>query len=216
MDKNKSYAVFGLGRYGRAVAKELAAAGADVLAVDKDESIVNAVASEIPFCKCADVTDPEVIRRLGIADIDVVIIAMAAGLETSVMATMLCKEAGAGKVIVKCSSEINCRILSRVGADVVVVPEYESGVRLARNLLSSGVMEYIELSDDFSMVELHVQDKWKGKSLIELDLRRKHSINVVATIKDDEVCVNPDPEKPLEDSMRLIVIGKIDAIEKLR
>ncbi|MBQ3786783.1 MAG: TrkA family potassium uptake protein [Lachnospiraceae bacterium] len=216
MDKNKSYAVFGLGRYGKAVAKELAAAGADVLAVDIDENIVNAAASEIPFCKCADVTDPDVIRRLGIADIDVVVIAMAAGLETSVMATMLCKEAGVGKVIAKCSSEINCRILSRVGADVVVVPEYESGVRLARNLMSSGIMEYIELSDDFSMVEVHVDDKWKGKNLIELDLRRKYSINVVATIKGDDVCVNPDPEKPLEDGMRLIVIGKIDAIEKLR
>jgi trk system potassium uptake protein TrkA len=162
------------------------------------------------------VTDPDVIKRLGIADIDVVIIAMAAGLETSVMATMLCKEAGAGQVIVKCSSEINCRILSRVGADRVVVPEYESGIRLARNLLSSGVMEYIELSDSFSMVELHVQDKWKGKSLIELDLRKKYGINVVATIKGDEVCVTPDPAKPLEESMRLIVIGETDSIEKLK
>jgi len=216
MNKDRSYAVFGLGRYGRAVAKELAAAGADVLAVDIDENIVNAVASEIPFCKCADVTDPDVIKRLGIADIDVVIIAMAAGLETSVMATMLCKEAGAGQVIVKCSNEINCRILSRVGADRVVVPENESGIRMARNLLSSGIMEYIELSDSLSMVELHVNEKWRGKSLIELDLRRKYSINVVAIISNDEVHVSPDPEMPLSDSMRLIVIGESASIERLK
>ena len=104
MNTNQSYAVFGLGRYGRAVAKELVKNGMEVLAVDIDEDIVNAAVSEIPYCKCADVTDIEVIRRLGIATVDVVIIAMASNLEASVMATMLCKEIGVKTVIAKCSS----------------------------------------------------------------------------------------------------------------
>ncbi|MBQ7980882.1 MAG: TrkA family potassium uptake protein [Oscillospiraceae bacterium] len=131
---NKTYAVFGLGRYGQAVAKELINHGAEVIAVDIDEEIVNDAVSEIPFCKCADVTDIEVIKQLGIANVDVVIIAMADSLEASVMATMLCKEVGVEKVIVKCGNDMNCRILEKIGADKVVFPEMESGVRLAKIL----------------------------------------------------------------------------------
>ena len=100
----KSYAVFGLGRYGHAVAKELISYGAEVIAVDMDEEIVNDAVGEIPFCKCADITDPDVIKQLGISNVDVVIVAMASNLEASVMATMLCKEAGVGTVIVKCAN----------------------------------------------------------------------------------------------------------------
>lgn len=216
MSINKSYAVFGLGRYGRAVAKELAKSGAEVLAVDMDEDIVNDAIAEIPYCKCADVTDAEVIRRLGIANIDVVIIAMATNLEACVMATMLCKEIGVRTVIAKCSSEMNCRILSKVGADRVVFPENESGMRLAKNLLSSGFVDLVELSKDVSMLELEVRPEWEGKNLLELNLRRKYSINVVAILQDKEVCVNIDPEKPLEKTMRLIVIANTSKLSKLR
>ena len=111
MSSKQSYAVFGLGRYGRSVARELAAGGAEVLAVDMDEDIVNAAIADIPYCKCANVTDPEVMRQLGVANVDVAIISMAGNLEASVMATMLCKELGVKTVIVKCSSEMNCKIL---------------------------------------------------------------------------------------------------------
>ena len=137
MKLKQTYAVFGLGRYGKAVAKELVKSGAEVLAVDRNEIVVNAAAAELPYCKCADVTDPEVIRQLGIASIDVVIISMASNLEACVLVTMLCKEIGVKTVIAKCSSEMNCKILSKVGADRVVFPERDSGVRLAKNLLSS-------------------------------------------------------------------------------
>lgn len=215
MGKNQSYAVFGLGRYGRSVAKELVESGAEVLAVDLEEEVVNAAIAEIPFCKCADVTDPEVIRQLGIANIDVVIIAMATNLEASVMATMLCKEIGVKTVIAKCASEMNCRILSKVGADKVVFPENESGIRLAKNLLSSGFVDLIELSKEVSMVELEVKKEWEGKNLLELDLRKKYSINVVAMIREGEVCVTIDPEKPLEKSVKLIVIANTDKLNRL-
>lgn len=138
MGINQTYAVFGLGRYGRSVAKELAKNGAEVVAVDNREAVVNAAISEIPYCKCADVTDPEALRQIGIANIDVVIVTMANHLEASVMATMLCKELGVKTVIAKCATEINCKILTKVGADRVVFPESESGIHLAKNLLSSG------------------------------------------------------------------------------
>ena len=216
MNLNQSYAVFGLGRYGKAVAKELVKNGAEVLAVDMDENVVNAVSAEIPYCKCADVTDPEVIRQLGISNIDVVIISMASNLEACVMATMLCKEIGVKTVIAKCSSEMNCKILSKVGADRVVFPERDSGIRLAKNLLSSGFVDVIELSKDISMVELDVKPEWEGKSLIELNLRKKYSVNVAAVIRGDEVSTMIDPEKPLSTSEKLIVIANMSKLSKLQ
>ncbi|MBQ5319779.1 MAG: TrkA family potassium uptake protein [Oscillospiraceae bacterium] len=212
----KSYAVFGLGRYGQAVAKELIGFGAEVIAVDIDEETVNDVVGEIPFCKCADITDPDVIKQLGISNVDVVIIAMASNLEASVMATMLCKEIGVETVIVKCANEMNCRILEKIGADKVVFPERESGVRLAKNLVSSGFMDIMELSDDISMIELNVRDEWQGKTPIELNLRRKYGINIVAIYKGEKVTIEIDPSKPLEKDMKLIVIANTNKLEKLR
>lgn len=216
MGIKQTYAVFGLGRYGRAVAKELVKNGVEVLAVDMDEELVNSAATEIPYCRCADVTDAEVIKQLGIANIDVVIIAMATNLEASVMATMLCKENGVKTVIAKCANEMNYKILSKVGADRVVFPESESGIRLAKNLLSSGFVDIIDLSKDASMIELEVREEWVGKSLLELNLRRKYSINVVAIVREEEVCINIEPEKPLEKSMKLIVIANVPKLSKLK
>ena len=216
MNRDQSYAVFGLGRYGRAVARELVENGIEVIAVDMNEDIVNAAISEIPFCKCADVTDPEVIKQLGIANVDVVIIAMATNLEASVMATMLCKEIGVKTVIAKCSSEMNCKILSKVGADRVVFPENESGIRLAKNLLSSGFVDLIELSKDVSMIEMNVKPEWEGKCLLELNLRKRYSVNIVAIVRGEDICVNIDPEQALERSMKLIVIANTEKLNKIK
>ena len=215
MKLKQTYAVFGLGRYGKAVAKELVKSGAEVLAVDRNELVVNAAAAELPYCKCADVTDPEVIRQLGIASIDVVIISMASNLEACVLVTMLCKEIGVETVIAKCSSEMNCKILSKVGAERVVFPERDSGVRLAKNLLSSGFVDMIELSKDISMVEMEVKPEWEGKTLIELNLRKKYSVNVVAIIRGSEINTLIDPEKPLSKDETLIVIGNISKLSQL-
>lgn len=215
MGINQSYAVFGLGRYGTAVAEELVKNGAEVLAVDSDEELVNAAIMKIPICKCADVTEPEVIKQLGIANIDVVIIAMASSLEASVMATMLCKEIGVKTVIAKCATEMDCKILNKVGADRVVFPESESGVRLAKNLLSSGFMDIMDLAADVSMIELEVRPEWDGKSLLELNLRKKYSINVVAIVQDGNVHTDIDPEKPLNQAMKLIVIANPSKLRKL-
>ena len=213
---NKTYAVFGLGRYGMAVAKELANHGKDVLAVDIDESIVNSAISEIPFCKCADITDAEVVRELGVADIDIVIIAMASNLEASVMAVMLCKELGVKTVIAKCGSEMHKKILLKVGADRVVFPENESGVRLAKNLLSSGFVDVFDLSGDVSMIELNVKPEWVGKTLVELNLRKKLGVNVIALRDGENLQINVDPFAPLETSMQMLVIVNKSKINKLK
>ncbi|MBO5240485.1 MAG: TrkA family potassium uptake protein [Clostridia bacterium] len=216
MSISKSYAVFGLGRYGLAVAKALAASGADVLAVDLDANIVNSAIVDVPFCKCADITDPEVIKQLGVAHIDVVIIAMANNLEASVLSIMLCKEAGVPTVIAKCSNEMHGKILSKVGADKVVLPEVESGVRLAKNLLSSGFVDMIELTSDASLIELEVRPEWQGKTLLELNLRKKYAINIVAIRRREELIVNIDPTQALQSDMKLVVIVQNAKLNKLK
>ena len=192
MSIHKTYAVLGLGRYGKAVAKELANSGAEVLAVDIDQNNVNSAIETIPVCKCADITDEDAIIQLGISNIDVVIIAVASNLETSVMATTLCKDAGVKNVIVKCANERQCKILSKIGADKVVLPEYESGVRLAKNLLSSGFVDILELTNNISLVEFDVKPEWVGKNLIDLNLRKKYSINVIAIQQNSNVTTEID------------------------
>ena len=216
MKTKKTYAVFGLGRYGRAVACELVDNGIEVIAIDTDQKIVNDIAAYLPVCKCADVTDAEVISRLGIGNIDTVIVCMASNLEASVMAVTLCKEAGVKTVIAKCSNEMQQKILLRVGADQVVFPENESGIRLAKNLLSSGFIDMISLSKDVSMVEIDVKDEWIGKNLIELNLRKKYGINVVALKKGEDVNVNINPEQMLDAETTLIVIANSSKLGKLK
>ena len=212
----KTYAVLGLGRYGQAVAEELVNNGAEVLAVDIDQGNVNRAAETIPVCKCVDITDLETMKRLGIGNMDVVVVAMASHLEACVMAVTLCKELGVETVIVKCGSEMHQKILSRVGADKVIFPEKESGVRLARNLLSAGFSEMIELSDEVSMVDMQVKPDWVGKTLIELGLRQKYAINVVALRKADKISTTIDPTMPLESGMQLIVIADTAKLKKLK
>ena len=216
MSINKSYAVFGLGRYGIAVAKELVNNGADVLAVDIDEDIVNSAVADIPFCRCADITDPEVIKQLGISNVDVVVIAMANNLEASVMSVILCKEAGVNMVIAKCADEMQGKILCKVGADKVVYPENESGVRLAKNLLSAGMVDLIDLSEDISVIEIPVREKWVGKTLVELDLRKKYAINIIAIRNGEDILVNIDPNVQLSNEMQLVVIINKTNINKLK
>jgi trk system potassium uptake protein TrkA len=216
MKTDKTYAVFGLGRYGSAVAKELVNNGAEVLAVDANQNIVNSVILDIPFCKCADVTDAEVLRQLGIANIDVVIVAMANSFEASVMSVMLCKELRVETVIAKCSNETHKQILLKVGADKVVFPESESGIRLAKNLLSSGFVDVIELSNDVSLIELDVRDEWVGKTLVELNLRKKYAINVVAIRCESDLQISVDPNMKLSKNMQLVVIMNKSKLNKLK
>lgn len=216
MSINKTYAVFGLGRYGLSVAKELVNSGAEVIAVDSNENIVNTVSTELPFCKCADTTDIEVLKRLGIANVDVVIVAMAGNIESSVMTVMLCKELNVPYVIAKCSDNMHFKILTKIGADKVVFPEKDSGIRMAKNLLSSGFVDVIELSKDVSMVELNMKKEWVGKTLLELNFRKKYSLNVIAVKEDDIININVDPNIPLNENMKLVVVGNKNKIVKIK
>lgn len=216
MGTKKTYAVLGLGRYGTAVAKELVENGKEVIAVDRNQKNVNDAAAYLPVCKCADATDAEVLARLDIGNVDTVIVCMASNLEASVMAVTLCKEAGVKTVITKCANEMHQKILLRVGADYVVFPENESGIRLAKNLVSSGFVDMISLSKDVSVVEIDVKDEWCGKNLIELNLRKKYGFNIVAIKKGGKVNVNVNPEQVLDSETTLIVIANTAKLGRLK
>ncbi len=215
MKTKKTYAIFGLGRYGMTVAKELVDNGIEVIAVDSDQKLVNDAATFLPVCKCADVADAETISRLGIGSIDTVIVCMANNLEASVMAITLCKEAGVKYVYAKCANEMHKKILLRVGADQVLFPEQESGVRLAKNLLSSGFIDMISLAKDVSIVEIGVKDEWVGNNLIQLNLRQKYGLNIIALKHGEKVNVNINPEQVLNKEYTLIVIANTSKLNKL-
>ncbi len=216
MNINKTYAVFGLGRYGLSVAKELSSSGAEVIAVDIDEKITEDNVGVLPVCKCADITDPEVIKQLDISSVDTVIIAMASNLEASVMATMLCKEAGVKEIIVKCANEMHGRIFRSVGAGRVILPEVESGKRLAKDLISAGFIDVAALSDDISIVEIDSAKKWIGKTLRELDLRKNHNLNVIALIKGKKTELVSNPDTVIDEETKLVIIANKKDIEKLK
>ncbi|MBO4229289.1 MAG: TrkA family potassium uptake protein [Clostridia bacterium] len=216
MAKKQTYAVLGLGRFGRSLARELADNGAEVLGIDLDENIVNEVAETIPYCRCGNATDPEVLSRIGISNYDTVIISMAKHLEATVLAVMLCKEAGVPTVIVKCPDEMTAKIAKKIGADRTIIPEKESGIRLAKELVSGGILDLLDLSGDVSVAELEIRPEWIGKSLQELNLRSKYQTNVIAVKSGNTVQTGIDPGRKLEAGETLVVVANKDGIRKLR
>lgn len=204
---NKQYAVLGLGRFGSSVALTLADAGCEVLAVDSDEEKVQELADHVTYAVTADVTEPGVLESLSVSNIDIAVIGIAGNMEDSILATILAKEAGAGYVIAKAMSEIHGTILEKVGADKVIYPERDSGIRLAKNLVSGNFMEFFALSDTYSIAELKVPRAWSGKSLKELDLRKNLGLNVIGVMMEKKTVVNVDPDTPLEETWTAIVVG---------
>ena len=155
-------------------------------------------------------------KELGISNVDVVIISMADNFEASVMATMLCKEAGIKKVIVKCSNDAHCNILKKLGADETVLPERDAGIRLAKNLLSAGFIDIADLSDDRAILEMEIKPEWLGKTLKELDLRRKYNINVMAFKRNGRIDTVVNPDDVIKADENMIVLANRNEIKKIK
>lgn len=211
----KGFAVLGLGRFGTSVALNLADTGAEVLVVDKDEANVHDVAEYVTYAAQGDISDPETLTSLGIGNFDSVIVAIAGNIEASVMATILSKEQGVPYVIAKAQNEMHGKILEKVGADNVIYPEKEMGARVARNLTVGNFIDLFELSSKVSMVEMTVKDEWDGKTLVELDLRGKYGVNVVAIKNGTELDVTPSPTEALQHGMHLLLTGYNHDLKKL-
>lgn len=214
-DKKKEFVVFGLGRFGQSVATTLEDSGCEVLAVDQNQDRIQSMAEIVTRAVRADVTDKEALEALGIGNFDGAIIAIGENLEASVMATILVKELGIPYILAKAQSDIHAKVLKKIGADSIVLPEKEMGIRIANQLLLGNFFDAIELSTTFSIMEIDLPSDWEGKNIIQLDLRKKYKINVVAIKNKEEVNITPDPTKPLSRDDVLIIIGKNDVLNKL-
>lgn len=210
----KQFAVFGLGSFGMSVAVTLQKLGCEVVAVDEDMDRVEEVADKVSFAMAADVGDPEVIEAMGARNLDGVVVAVS-GMEASILATMVSKEIGVPYVIAKARNDLHEKVLKKVGADVVIFPEREMGMRIARSMVSKNFADWIALSDEYSMIETAVPQKWVGKTLLDLDVRKNYDVSVVGIKRNGEFEVSPDPGKALEEGMLMILIGSNRALEKI-
>lgn len=213
--RTKEFAVFGMGEFGKSVALNLIKCGCEVLVVDNDSEKINEIADHVTYAVTADVTDYNILKSLGIRNLDGVIIAMAESLESSIMATIYAKELGVPYVMAKAYTDVQATVLRKVGADEIAFPEKEMGARIARNLVTGNFVDLIELSSDFSMVEMEVPKSWLGMTLRELNPRDKLGVNVIAVKLNDEVRVNLNPDTPFEQDEILIIIGDNHMLERL-
>lgn len=211
----KEFVVFGLGRFGKSVATTLAEGGCEVMVVDNDEDKIHEIADYVTYAVRADVTEAEALENLGLKNFDGAVIAIGENLEASVMVTILVKELGVPYVLAKAQNELHAKVLKKVGADMVVFPEKETGIRIANNLMMGNFFDAIELSSTSSMMELDILQEWIGHSLRELNLRAKNKINVIGIKRDDQLNINPDADMPLERNDVLVIIGKNEILNKL-
>lgn len=211
----KSFAVIGLGRFGRSIAMELSKLGADVMVIDNDEEKINRLSDYVTCAINVDVCDTDALISTGIANMDAVIVAMADYLEPSIMGVITAKDLGVPLVIAKARDHVTGSIYDKVGADKVVFPEKESGKRISKQLMCADFLEFFELSDSVSLIELMPKKEWIGKTLRQLNLRREYKINVIAVKENDDVNVAMDPDEPLKEDCPLIITVRKEDMKRL-
>ncbi|HHY12990.1 MAG TPA: TrkA family potassium uptake protein [Firmicutes bacterium] len=210
----KQFAIIGLGRFGSSLAMTLTKLGAEVLAVDLDAEKVRQIAPVVTEAVEADATSESVLNELGVKNFDVVVVAIS-GFEASLLVTLYLKQLGVRQVVVKAASDVHGKILKSVGADTVVFPEKDMGRRLAYSLVSGSVIDYIELSEDYGVIEIGVQGTLVGQTLRRLDLRNKMGFNIVAIKRNNHIDMHVNPDEPLREQDIMIAIGPNDGIHRL-
>ncbi|MBU9710270.1 potassium channel family protein [Evansella tamaricis] len=203
----KQFAVIGLGRFGGSICQSLRKQGMEVLAIDTNEDKVNKFANVVTHAVVADSTDENTLKSLGIRNFDHVIVAIGDNIQSSILTTLLLVEEGVKHITVKAQNDYHEKVLNKIGAHRVVHPERDMGVRIAHNIVSKNVLDYLELSDEYSIVELMAGTSVSGKSLIELNVRAKYGCNIMAVKRGDEINVSPSANESLQIGDVLIVIG---------
>ncbi|WP_276358317.1 potassium channel family protein [Cohnella caldifontis] len=211
----KQFAVIGLGRFGSSVATYLAKMGYDVLAVDESEERVQDVAHAVTHAVSADSTDEEALRAIGVRNFDVVVVAIGQDIQASILTTLILKDMGVPYIIVKAQNELHGKVLSKIGADKVVFPERDMGLRVAHHLISPNILEHIELSPEFSIVEMRAPDEMIGKNLKQLDIRAKYNCNVLAVKQGEQMNITPHADEPLAAGDVLVIVGRNDQLIRL-
>ena len=211
-----SYIVIGLGRFGSEVARQLYAQGCEVLAIDTRSDLVQQISNDVTHAAVADGRDKEVLKALGGREFDCAIVAIGGSLADSVLVTMNVKELGIAKVVCKAHDEVHRQVLLKLGADQVVIPEKEYAARLARSLSSHNVLDYIELSQDYGIIELPAPQKWAGKSLKELNVRAKLGVNIIAVKRGAEINVSPPADYRVETGDGMVGVGDVIALKEVQ
>ena len=213
--KQKAFAVLGLGSFGMGAANELTERGAEVLVVDRNERLIEENAKRFTQAVIADLTDPEAIGQLGLGSMDAVIVDMSQDLEASIMCVMVAKEKGVHRVIAKAENKRKSEILKKVGADQIVFPEQESGTRTAFQLMFPDILRFFDLTSDLVIVEMQPREEWCGKTLLELELRKKHGINVIAFRRDDKVYDVRSESDMIRSGESMLIVTSKENLEKL-
>lgn len=211
----KQFVVLGLGSFGASVAVTLQKLGCDVVAVDQDMERIDDIADKVTYAMQADIGNPELLESLGSKNYDGIVVASSENLEGSILATLAAKEMGIPYILCKAQNERCAQVLRKVGADAVVFPEEEMGRKIAKNLLSANLADWIELSPDYSIVETSVPKRWIGRTLKELDVRRTYGVNVAGVKEGNQVEITPDPDMRLKEGMIPMLIGSNEALEKI-
>lgn len=203
----KEFAVIGLGRFGGSICEALSDEGLEVMAIDIDEDKVNAYANIASHAVVGDTTDETVLKSLGIRNFDHVIVAIGDNIQASILTTIILKELGVKDITVKATNDYHEKVLSKIGADRIVHPERDMGKRIAHKIVSNNVLDYLELSDEHSIVEISANEKIHGHSIIELDVRARYGVNIVAIKRNKEIIVSPQANEKIQKQDVLIVIG---------
>ena len=211
----KTFVVIGLGRFGSAVATELSSLGHEVLAVDEREDHVQRVAEKVTHAVTGDARDPSVLRALGVRNYDCAVVAVGDDIGNSALITLNLKEIGVKRVICKAQSHVHRKVLEKIGADRVVFPEQEMALRLARNLANGDILNFIELSEEYSIMECRCPRQWQGKSIRELDARARHRLNIIAIRRGGGMTISPGGEYALQEEDELVVLGRNEDIREV-
>src|SRR5690625_1393886 len=212
----REFAVIGLGRFGASICKELCAEGMKVLAIDIDEQKVNEFKNIATYAVIADSTDEQTLKELGIKNIDHVIVAIGDNIQASILTTVILADLGIKRITVKAQNDYHEKILNKIGAHQVVHPERDMGRRLAHSIMSNNILDYLELSEEHSIVEVIAGKKIDRKSLLELNIRAKYGCNVVAIKEHNkDMNVSPHAEEKISADDILIIIGSNESIAKL-
>ena len=209
------FAVIGMGRFGRSVAVTLHQLGHQVMAMDKDEEALRGIADEVTHAIQVDSTDPEALRGTGITNLDAVVVAIGNFIQDSILTTLVLKELGCKKIVAKAVDERQAKVLERVGADVVVHPERDMGIRIAHTLASPSVLDYLEVSPTFSIEELSVSERLAGQTLGQLDLRERYGVSVLLIRRDGQLMISPGADTPLQSGDVLVVVGENRQLNRL-
>ena len=214
----KSFCVIGLGQFGQALAETLAAEGGQVMIIDTDSDKVTAMADMVTNAVIGDPTNESVLRAAGVADYDCAIVCITANINANILLTIMLKDIGVKKVVSRACNEGHKRVLEKIGADMIIFPEQDMGEKLGYMLTKNNVTDFVEFSG-YDIVEIEVPEDWIGKSLISLDLRRRHNVNIIAlSLPDGTVNVSPDPTRAFVKGDRVSVIGSekdMDRVMKL-